>query len=159
MPTAKILSLSTLPRDLIAGIVVFVVALPLCLGVALASDAPLISGLLAGIVGGGGGGILSRSHTSVSGPATGLTAIVASQLAAMESFEAFLLAVMIGGIIQIAMGIAQAGFLSAYFPTSVITGLLAAIGVIIVLKQIPHVLGHDTDPEGEMGFWQPDHPT
>ncbi len=157
MPTTRVFSLTTLPRDLTAGLVVFLVALPLCLGVALASNAPLFSGLLAGIVGGIVVGILSQSHTSVSGPAAGLTAIVAAQLVALGSFETFLLAVMIGGLIQIGLGLARAGYLSAFFPSSVIKGLLAAIGVILILKQIPHVLGHDTDPEGEMSFSQPDH--
>ncbi len=156
MTTTKIFSFSTLHRDLIAGIVVFLVALPLCLGIALASNAPLFSGLLAGIVGGIIVGVFSRSHTSVSGPAAGLTAIVAAQIVALGSFETFLLALMVGGVIQIGLGLVQAGFLSAYFPTSVIKGLLAAIGVILILKQIPHVLGHDTDPEGEMEFWQQD---
>lgn len=149
-------SISNLPRDLIAGVVVFLVALPLCLGIALASNAPLFSGLLSGIVGGIIVGILSRSHTSVSGPAAGLTAIVATQISALGSFETFLLAVLVGGLLQVVMGLAQVGFLAAYFPSSVIKGLLAAIGVILVLKQIPHVLGHDSDPEGEMRFWQPD---
>ncbi|MBC7822008.1 MAG: SulP family inorganic anion transporter, partial [Planctomycetaceae bacterium] len=157
MPTTRIFSLTTLPRDLTAGLVVFLVALPLCLGVALASNAPLFSGVLAGIVGGIVVGILSQSHTSVSGPAAGLTAIVAAQLVALGSFETFLLAVMVGGLIQIGLGLARAGYLSAFFPSSVIKGLLAAIGVILILKQIPHVLGHDTDPEGEMSFSQPDH--
>lgn len=157
MPTTRIFSRNTLPRDLTAGLVVFLVALPLCLGVALASNAPLFSGLLAGIVGGIVVGILSQSHTSVSGPAAGLTAIVAAQVVALGSFETFLLAVMVGGVIQIGLGLARAGSLSAFFPSSVIKGLLAAIGVILVLKQIPHVLGHDTDPEGEMSFSQPDH--
>lgn len=157
MATNRILSLNTVPRDLTAGLVVFLVALPLCLGVALASNAPLFSGLLAGIVGGIVVGLLSQSHTSVSGPPAGLTAIVAAQLAALGSFETFLLAVMIAGLIQIGLGLARAGSLSAFFPSSVIKGLLAAIGVILILKQIPHVLGHDTDPEGDMSFSQPDH--
>ncbi|MFM9963004.1 MAG: bifunctional SulP family inorganic anion transporter/carbonic anhydrase [Planctomycetaceae bacterium] len=157
MPTTKINSLSTLPRDLIAGMVVFVVALPLCLGVALASNAPMFSGLVAGIVGGIVVGLLSQSQTSVSGPAAGLTAIVAAQLVSLGSFETFLLAVMIAGVFQIGLGLARAGTLSAFFPSSVIKGLLAAIGVILILKQIPHVLGHDKDPEGEMSFSQPDH--
>ena len=148
--------LSYLPRDLTSGLVVFLVALPLCLGIALASGAPLFSGLLAGIVGGLVVGSISGSSTSVSGPAAGLTAIVIAQIAALGSFEAFLLAVMIGGIIQIGLGIARAGSLSAFFPSSVIKGLLAAIGVILILKQIPHVVGHDSDPEGEMSFSQPD---
>mgnify|MGYP003131032279 FL=1 len=148
--------ISYLPRDLIAGLVVFLVALPLCLGIALASGAPLFSGLLSGIIGGIVVGSLSGSSTSVSGPAAGLTAIVIAQIAALGSFEAFLLAVMLGGMIQIVLGIVRAGSLSAFFPSSVIKGLLAAIGVILILKQIPHVVGHDSDPEGEMSFSQPD---
>jgi carbonic anhydrase len=157
MPDTKLFSKSTIPRDLTAGVVVFLVALPLCLGVALASNAPLFSGLLAGIVGGVLVGVLSGSHTSVSGPAAGLTAIVAAQIAALGSFESFLLAVMIAGLFQIGLGIVRAGSLSAFFPSSVVQGLLAAIGVILILKQIPHLLGHDTDPEGQMSFAQPDH--
>ncbi|WP_339727410.1 SulP family inorganic anion transporter [uncultured Gimesia sp.] len=148
--------LSYLPRDLTSGLVVFLVALPLCLGIALASGAPLFSGLLAGIIGGIVVGSISGSSTSVSGPAAGLTAIVIAQIASLGSFEAFLLAVMIGGVIQIGLGIVRAGSLSSFFPSSVIKGLLAAIGVILILKQIPHLLGHDTDPEGEMSFTQPD---
>jgi len=147
---------SVLAADAISGTVVFLVALPLCLGVALASGAPLFSGILAGIVGGIVVGSLSGSNTSVSGPAAGLTAIVAVQLKTLGSFEAFLLAVVIAGLIQIGLGIARAGFIAAFFPTSVIKGLLAAIGAILILKQIPHVLGHDADPEGEMAFFQPD---
>lgn len=146
MPDTKVLLQKTLPRDLTAGLVVSLVALPLCLGVALASNAPLFSGLLAGIIGGIVVGILSGLHTSVSGPAPGLTAIVAAQLATLGSFEAFLLAVMIAGIIQIVLGLIRAGSLSAFFPSSVVQGLLAAIGVILILKQIPHLLGHDTTP-------------
>ena len=157
MTATKVFSRTTLPRDMISGMVVFLVALPLCLGVALASNAPLFSGLLAGIVGGIVVGLLSGSHTSVSGPAAGLTAIVAAQLTMLGSFETFLLALMFGGLVQIVFGVARAGFLSAFFPSSVIKGLLAAIGVILILKQIPHVLGHDTDPEGEMAFRQWDH--
>ncbi len=146
-------------RDVIAGLVVFLVALPLCLGIALASGADLFSGLIAGIVGGLVVGAISGSHTSVSGPAAGLTAIVAAQITLLGSFEAFLLAVAIAGVIQIGFGIARGGSLSAYFPSSVIKGLLAAIGVILILKQIPHVVGHDADPEGEMSFHQPDQET
>ncbi|MCB9748578.1 MAG: bifunctional SulP family inorganic anion transporter/carbonic anhydrase [Myxococcales bacterium] len=144
-------------RDLIAGLVVFLVALPLCLGIALASGAPLFSGLISGIVGGIVIGSLSGSHTSVSGPAAGLAAVVLAQIATLGSFEAFLLAVAIAGLMQIGLGLARAGALSAFVPTNVIKGLLAAIGVILILKQIPHVFGHDTDPEGEMSFSQPDH--
>ena len=153
---ASLFSPTHLSRDLTAGLVVFLVALPLCLGIALASGAPLFSGLIAGIVGGIVVGSLSGSHTSVSGPAAGLTAIVAAQIANLGTFDAFLLAVFVGGLIQIGLGIARAGELSAFFPTSVIKGLLAAIGVILILKQIPHLVGHDSDPEGEMSFAQPD---
>ncbi|WP_439627032.1 bifunctional SulP family inorganic anion transporter/carbonic anhydrase [Gemmata sp.] len=143
-------------RDLTAGLVVFLVALPLCLGIALASGAPLFSGLVAGVVGGIVVGLLSGSHTSVAGPAAGLTAVVAAQIAALGSFEAFLVAVVLAGVVQIALGVARAGFLSAFIPSSVIKGLLAAIGVILILKQIPHVVGHDPDPEGDFSFFQPD---
>jgi len=146
-------------HDLTAGAVVSLVAIPLCLGVALASNAPLFSGLLAGIVGGIVVGALSGSQTSVSGPAAGLTAVMAAQLAQLGSFEALLFAVVVAGLLQIILGICRAGFIAAFFPTSVTQGLLAAIGVILILKQIPHILGHDTDPEGEMSFLQPDHET
>lgn len=148
---------SASPKDLTAGLVVFLVALPLCLGVALASNAPLFSGILAGIIGGVLVGALSGSHTSVSGPAAGLTAVVAAQIGQLGSFEAFLLALTLAGVLQIIMGALRAGFIAAFFPSSVIKGLLAAIGVLLVLKQIPHLLGHDADPEADMSFIQPDH--
>ena len=157
MPHNKAPLSVTLPKDLTASLVVFLVALPLCLGVALASNAPLFSGVLSGIIGGILVGWLSGSHKSVSGPAAGLTAIVAAQIGQLGAFETFLLAVMLAGLIQIIMGIARLGFIAAFFPGSVIKGLLAAIGVILILKQIPHVLGHDADAEGEMSFFQPDH--
>ncbi|HXV69518.1 MAG TPA: bifunctional SulP family inorganic anion transporter/carbonic anhydrase [Nitrospira sp.] len=159
MPATNGVPSATLLADFKAGLVVFLVALPLCLGIALASGAPLLSGLLAGIVGGTLVGLFSGSQTSVSGPAAGLTSIVAAQIASLGSFSAFLVAVIFAGLIQIGLGIAQAGFIAAFFPSSVIKGLLAAIGVILVLKQIPHVLGHDLDPEGEMTFQQPDSET
>ncbi len=143
-------------RDAKAGLVVSLVALPLCLGVALASNAPLFSGLISGVLGGILVGLLSGSRTSVSGPAAGLTAVVAAQLLLLGSFPAFLLAVVLAGLIQIGLGLARAGFIAAFFPSSVIKGLLAAIGVILILKQIPHVVGHDPDPEGDMAFSQPD---
>ncbi|QJW99430.1 bifunctional SulP family inorganic anion transporter/carbonic anhydrase [Frigoriglobus tundricola] len=143
-------------RDLAAGTVVFLVALPLCLGVALASNAPLVSGLLSGVIGGAVVGLLSGSHTSVSGPSPGLTAVIVAQIAVLGSFEAFLLAVVLAGMIQIAFGLARAGFLAGFFPSAVVKGLLAAVGIILVLKQIPHVLGHDADPEGDMAFEQSD---
>lgn len=147
---------NTIGYDLTSGVVVFLVALPLCLGIALASDAPQFSGLVAGIVGGLVVGVLSGSHTSVSGPAAGLTAVVAAQIAALGSFDAFLLAVVIAGVIQVVAGLLRGGFIALFMPTSVIKGLLTAIGVILILKQIPHLFGHDADPEGEMSFKQPD---
>lgn len=157
MTQTKVFSSATVPQDLTAGLVVFLVALPLCLGVALASGAPLFSGLLAGIVGGIVVGQLSQSHTSVSGPAAGLTAIVAAQITQLGTFEAFLLAVVIAGMIQVALGCIRAGGIAAFFPSAVIKGLLAAIGVILILKQIPHLFGHDANPEDDMSFFQPDH--
>jgi carbonic anhydrase len=149
---------SSLLSDLRSGLVVFLVALPLCLGIAMASGdgVPLIAGILSGIIGGLLVGALSGSHTSVSGPAAGLTAVVATQLDQLGSFEIFLMAVFIGGIIQVGLGLAKAGSLSSFFPSSVIKGLLAAIGVILVMKQIPHLVGDDKDFEGEMAFFQPD---
>ncbi len=147
----------TMLKDVMAGIVVFFVALPLCLGIAQASNAPLFSGLLSGIIGGFVVGLLSRSSTSVTGPAAGLTAVVALEITKLGSFENFLLAVVIAGVLQIAFAVFKVGALSAFVPNSVIKGLLAAIGIILILKQFPHLLGHDTDPEGEMSFSQPDH--
>jgi len=147
----------TLPADLLAGVVVFLIALPLCLGIALASNAPLYSGILAGVIGGIIVGTISGSSTSVSGPAAGLTAVVAAQIHSLGSFEAFLAAVLLAGVIQILMSLAKLGFLAAFFPSSVIKGLLWAIGVILILKQIPHVLGHDSDPIGNKSFLQTNH--
>ncbi|HQR06270.1 MAG TPA: carbonic anhydrase family protein [Gemmatales bacterium] len=142
--------------DLTAGIAVFLVALPLCLGVASASGAPHLAGVIAGIIGGIVVGFLSCSHTSVSGPAAGLTAVVFAQIAALGSFEAFLTALLIAGLIQILFGVFKAGFIAEFFPSSVIKGLLTAIGLILILKQIPHLVGHDPDPEGDWSFFQAD---
>ncbi len=146
----------SLGRDLIGGVVVFLVAIPLCLGIALASGAPLMSGLIAGIIGGIVVGAISGSHVSVSGPAAGLAAIVLSQIDSLGGFQPFLLAVAIAGLMQIAFGLLKGGALASFFPNSVIRGLLAAIGVLLILKQIPHLVGHDTDFDGEMAFTQPD---
>lgn len=143
-------------KDAQASLVVFLVALPLCLGIAVASGADPISGLISGIVGGIVVGSLSGSHISVSGPAAGLAAVVLGLLATIGSFEAFLAAVVIAGFLQILLGVFKGGFISSFFPSSVIKGLLAAIGVILILKQIPHLVGHDVDPEGEMAFVQAD---
>ncbi|MBL8819990.1 MAG: bifunctional SulP family inorganic anion transporter/carbonic anhydrase [Planctomyces sp.] len=148
---------ATLSADLLAGAVVFLVALPLCLGIAQASGAPLIAGLVSGIIGGLLVGALSGSHTSVSGPAAGLTAVVASQITELGSFEALLSALIVAGVIQIVLGMVRAGGMSAFVPSSVIHGLLSAIGVILILKQVPHIFGHDSDPEGDLSFVQPDH--
>ena len=156
IPAAPTSAWSAFTKDFAAGLVVFLVALPLCLGIALASGVPMVAGLVSGIVGGLLVSWLSGSHTSVSGPAAGLVAVVLAQVAALKSYEAFLVAVVLAGVIQIVLGALRAGFISAFFPSNVIKGLLAAIGVIVILKQIPHAIGHDADPEGEMGFLQPD---
>ncbi|WP_234733648.1 SulP family inorganic anion transporter [Tellurirhabdus bombi] len=140
--------------DLPAGLSVFLVALPLCLGIALASGAPLFSGLVAGMIGGIIIGLLSGSDVSVSGPAAGLAVIVADNIKELGSFESFLAAVVIAGFIQFVLGIVRAGKFSGYFPDSVIKGMLVAIGLVIVLKQIPHALGRDNDYEGEFEFQQ-----
>ena len=142
--------------DLPASIVVFFVALPLCLGIALASGAPLFSGLIAGITGGIVVGSLSGSNIGVSGPAAGLAAIVLTAITALGGFENFLLAVVLGGIIQVLFGIVRAGVIGYYFPSSVIKGMLTGIGIIIILKQIPHFFGYDASAEGDFAFFQLD---
>jgi MFS superfamily sulfate permease-like transporter len=141
-----------LRADVPASVVVFLVAVPLCLGIALASGAPLFSGIIAGIVGGLVVGALSGSQLGVSGPAAGLAVIVLSAITALGSFEAFLVAVVLAGVLQIAMGYARAGIIGYYFPSSVIKGMLAGIGLTIVLKQLPHAVGYDLTPEGAIGF-------
>ena len=142
--------------DLLSGFIVSLVALPLCLGIALASGAPLFAGIISGVVGGLVVGYLSQSHISVSGPAAGLTAIVLTAITDLGSFNAFLLAGLIAGAIQLILGFVKAGSISNYFPTNVIEGMLAGIGVIIFLKQIPHAFGYDPDHEGDFSFFQPD---
>jgi MFS superfamily sulfate permease-like transporter len=150
------LSFSSLDKDIPAGIVVFLVALPLCLGVALASGAPLFAGIIAGIVGGIIVGFFSDSRLGVSGPAAGLTVIVAGAIASAGNYEAFLLSVVLAGAIQIVLGLIGAGKIAFYFPSSVIKGMLSAIGIIIILKQIPHAMGLDKDEEGDFSFLQHD---
>jgi len=152
----KINLFSNLKSDFASGLVVFLVALPLCLGIALASGAPLFSGIISGIVGGIIVGYLSQSQLSVSGPAAGLTAIVLTAITDLGSFNAFLLAVLLAGLIQLALGFIKAGSISNYFPNNVIEGMLAGIGVIIILKQIPHAFGYDPDFVGDESFFQPD---
>ncbi len=154
--TKKINLFANLKSDFASGLVVFLVALPLCLGIALASGAPLFSGIISGIIGGIVVGYLSKSHLSVSGPAAGLTAIILVAIIDLGSFNAFLLAVLISGIIQLILGFIKAGSISNYFPNNVIEGMLAGIGVIIFLKQIPHALGYDKDYIGDLAFIQPD---
>ncbi|MGA0558000.1 SulP family inorganic anion transporter [Larkinella sp. VNQ87] len=145
---------ATFRSDLPAGLSVFLVALPLCLGIALASGAPLFAGLVAGMIGGIIVGFLSGSEVSVSGPAAGLAVIVADSINNLGAFEVFLTAVVLAGIIQFILGLLKAGKFSGYFPDSVIRGLLVAIGLVIILKQIPHALGRDNDFEGEFAFQQ-----
>ncbi len=153
---SSLLPKNYIQKDVIAGLVVFLVAVPLCLGIAHASGVPIIAGILAGIIGGIVVGALSGAQISVSGPAAGLTAIVLAQIEKLGSFEAFLLALFFSGLLQIAFGAMRAGLLANYFPTNVIKGLLAAIGVILIMKQVPHLLGHDPDYQGDMSFEQPD---
>ncbi|MBK9014086.1 MAG: SulP family inorganic anion transporter [Saprospiraceae bacterium] len=138
--------------DVLSGMVVFLVALPLCLGIALASGAPLFSGIIAGIIGGIVVGLLSSSQLSVSGPAAGLTAIVLVAITSLGSYETFLLAVVIAGAMQLLLGFAKAGTISNYLPSNVIEGMLTAIGIIIILKQLPHAIGYDVDHEGDFFF-------
>lgn len=133
----------SLRYDLRAAVVVFLVALPLCLGIALASGAPLMSGVVTGVIGGLVVGFASGSHLMVSGPAAGLTAIVLSAITTLGGFPAFLTAVFLAGLMQIALGLLRAGVIGYYFPNSVIRGMLAGIGVIIILKQLPYAFGAD----------------
>ncbi|MCH9688412.1 MAG: SulP family inorganic anion transporter [Deltaproteobacteria bacterium] len=145
-----------LRHDAPAAVVVFLVALPLCLGIALASGAPLMAGLITGIVGGLLVSWLSGSPLSVSGPAAGLTVVVLSGIETLGSYEVFLMAVALSGIMQIGLGVIRAGIIAYYFPSNVIKGLLAGIGCILILKQIPHAVGFDADFEGDLDFLQPD---
>ncbi|WP_433832500.1 SulP family inorganic anion transporter [Flavobacterium anhuiense] len=154
--TKKINLFANLKSDFASGLVVFLVALPLCLGIAMASGAPLFSGIIAGVVGGIVVGYLSQSHISVSGPAAGLTAIILTAITDLGAFNVFLMSVFIAGLIQLALGFLKAGSISNYFPTNVIEGMLAGIGIIIILKQIPHAFGYDADYEGDQAFIQND---
>src|SRR5262249_20668115 len=143
---------TVLRQDLSAGLVVFLVALPLCLGVALASNTPLLAGIIAGMIGGCVVGLLSDSPVSVSGPAAGLAVIVATSIDTLESYEAFLAAVVLAGLMQIVLGVIRAGAIGDYVPNAVIKGMLAGIGLVIVLKQIPHALGYDLSWIGDLRF-------
>ena len=152
----KINLFSHFKSDFASGLVVFLVALPLCLGIAMASGAPLFSGIISGVIGGVVVGFLSQSHISVSGPAAGLTAIVLTAITDLGSFNLFLTAVFIAGIIQLILGYIKAGTISNFFPTNVIEGMLAGIGIIIIMKQLPHAIGFDSDFEGDQSFLQSD---
>jgi MFS superfamily sulfate permease-like transporter len=152
--TKKTNLFGNLKADFPSGLVVFLVALPLCLGIALASGAPPLSGIVSGIVGGIVVGMLSKSHVSVSGPAAGLTAIVLTAISTIGSFETFLLCVFLAGIFQLVLGFIKAGSISNYFPSNVIEGMLAGIGIIIILKQLPHAVGFDADFEGDESFFE-----
>lgn len=142
--------------DFKSGIVVFLVALPLCLGISLACGVPLFSGILSGVIGGIVVTLFSGAKYSVSGPAAGLTAIVISAIAQLGSYEVFLAAVFFAGILQIIFGIIKAGSISDFIPNAVIKGMLAGIGIILIIKQLPHLVGYDADPEGDMYFIQSD---
>ena len=146
----KLFSSSSLKADIPAGIVVFLVALPLCLGISLASGAPFFSGIISGIIGGIVIGLLSSSKLSVSGPAAGLAALVLAAIHNIGDFRLFLCAVVIAGILQIIMGFVRLGGIANYFPSSVIKGMLTSIGILIIAKQIPHALGYDKTQNGEL---------
>ncbi len=147
---------ANLKQDAPSSLVVFLVALPLCLGIALASGAPLFSGLIAGIIGGLIVAPLSGSPLGVSGPAAGLAVIVYGAIEELGAYPTFLAAVIVAGVVQVLLGVLKAGVIGYYFPSSVIKGMLSGIGIIIFLKQIPHAFGYDADPEGDLAFIQQD---
>src|SRR6185503_16540125 len=149
--TIKYYRIIWLKHDLAAGLSVFLVALPLCLGIALASGAPLYAGLLSGIIGGLVVSLISGSHLAVSGPAAGLTTLVSASILSLGDFRVFLLAVIVAGLFQVALGLLKLGAIANYFPSSVIKGMLAAIGIILISKQIPLAIGYD-----KPDFWTSD---
>lgn len=150
-----VISLTNLQGDIRGGAISFLVAVPLCLGIALASGAPLFSGIIAGIVGGLVVGAVSRSALSISGPEAGLIIVTLGAIQSLGSFPAFLLATCIAGLIQIGMGFARAGMVSNFFPSSVIKGMLAGIGIILIIKQLPHLVGYDADAAEGLALFQP----
>ncbi|MBL0047585.1 MAG: SulP family inorganic anion transporter [Bacteroidetes bacterium] len=152
--TLKYYRLIWLKHDLPAGLSVFLVALPLCLGIALASGAPLNAGLLSGIIGGVVVSLISKSQLAVSGPAAGLTTLVGASIISLGDFRIFLLAVMIAGAFQVLLGVLKLGAIANYFPSAVIKGMLAAIGIILISKQIPLALGYDQPDFWTSGFMQ-----
>src|SRR3954465_13205671 len=147
--TIKYYRIIWLKHDLPAGLSVFFVALPLCLGIALASGAPLYSGLLSGIIGGLVVALISGSQLAVSGPAAGLTTVVAASIISLGDYRIFLLSVIVGGMLQLVLGLLKLGTIANYFPSSVIKGMLAAIGILLISKQIPLALGYD-----QPDFWR-----
>src|SRR6185436_3116447 len=150
--TIKYYRIIWLKHDLAAGLSVFLVALPLCLGIALASGAPLYSGLLSGIIGGLVVSLISGSHLAVSGPAAGLTTLVSASILSFGDYRIFLLAVIVAGLFQVVLGVLKLGAIANYFPSSVIKGMLAAIGIILISKQIPLALGYDRPDFWTSGF-------
>ncbi|SMG62932.1 sulphate transporter [methanotrophic bacterial endosymbiont of Bathymodiolus sp.] len=143
---------SYIKTDISAGLVVFLVALPLCLGIALASGAPLFSGLIAGIIGGLVVSLCSGSQLSISGPAAGLTVIIFNAIEQLGSYSGFLVCVTLAGIIQILLGYLRTGLIGAFFPSAVIKGMLSAIGLILIIKQLPHAVGYDKHFEGDESY-------
>jgi carbonic anhydrase len=158
-PNADLPLTTGILNEFCAAIVVACVAIPMGMGIASISGAPPVAGIVAGIIGGLVVGLISGSPTSITGPSAGLTLTITSLLGTLNSYETFLLAVTVAGLIQIGFGIARLGWLSSFFPSSVLDALLAAIGIILIFKQVPHLLGHDVDPEGDMAFLQPDRRT
>ena len=137
-----------------AGIVLFLVALPLCLGIALACGVPLFSGIISGVIGGLVVTLISNAKYSVSGPAAGLTSIVIVSIVELGSYQYFLAATILAGLTQIVLGYLKTGGIVNFIPNTVIKGMLAGIGIILIIKQLPHFVGYDADPEGDMFFIQ-----
>jgi MFS superfamily sulfate permease-like transporter len=154
-PIFQQIDFSNLQGDVRGGAISFLVAVPLCLGIALASGAPLFAGIIAGIVGGLVVGIVTRSSLSISGPEAGLIVVTLSAIETLGSFPAFLLATCIAGLMQVGLGFARAGIVSNFFPSSVIKGMLAGIGIILIVKQLPHLVGYDADAAEGFALFQP----
>ena len=143
-------------QNIQSGVVVFLVAVPLCLGIAIAQNAPPFSGIISGIIGGSIVMLISGAKYSISGPTAGMTAIMISSIKELGTFELILTSICLAGIFQIIFGVLKVGLVGYYFPSSVIKGMLSAIGIILIIKQIPHLVGYDVDPEGDMSFFQDD---
>lgn len=153
---SDLFSTKYLKGDLSAGLVVFLVALPLCLGISLASGAPLFAGIISGIIGGLVVGFISKSSVNVSGPAASTAIVVLTAILTLGDFESVLASIVVAGVIQIIMGFVGLGVVAYFFPSSMIKGILASIGIILILKQIPHALGNDRVFEGLKSFMNPD---